>query len=689
MRLLMTVAAAALLTAAGTSGVAGGREAADGERPESSTLRPLVQIGDFPDWATSVAISPDGETLAAGSYDVVKLWSLSRREPVGELKTRKGFVHGLAFSPDGKTLAAGGYQVVQLWDVADHKNRRTLSGHKGYVRALAFSPRGPQLASACEDRTVKLWDAETGMELRTIGPLEYPALSVAWSPDGELLATAEGDETRLTRPGLVKIWSPQTLELLHSLPSHEMAATGVAFTADGKTLLSTSYDEHVNLYNVETGEPIGFYGGHSRPTNCVIAGAHGQFAVSGSGGRFKGKNEIKVFNPKDGNELGSIDAHEGKVTSLALSPDGRFLASASQDKTVAVWDLSPLTSPVEVERSAQAPINLVAAVDDQPDEKGTMKIGIIGLDTSHAVAFTKALNAENPAEALAGCKIVTAYPKGSPDIESSTSRVPGYTEEVKKLGVEIVDSIDELVQRVDAVLLETNDGRPHLEQVLPALKAGKPVFIDKPIAGSLSDAIAIMEASRHYKTPVFSASSLRFLGQAREVRNGSAGKVVGCDTFSPCSLEPTHPDLFWYGIHGVESLFTVMGTGCKTVSRASTDDFDLVTGTWEDGRIGTFRGLRAGQRGYGGVAYCEKKIVTLGPYPGYQPLIESIVHFFRTGEAPVTTEETLEIYAFMEAADESKRQGGKPVEMRAVIDAARAKADETLKRMIPDFPGIE
>jgi hypothetical protein len=394
-------------------------------------------------------------------------------------------------------------------------------------------------------------------------------------------------------------------------------------------------------------------------------------------------NEIKIFNPDDGEEFGAIDQHEGKVTAIALAPDGHTLASASYDKTIAVWDLSPILAAAG-EPAAQ----LVAAAQDEPpkvQEEQLMRIGMIGLDTSHSVAFTKLFNGEKPVEALAGQRVVAAYPKGSADIESSVSRIPGYTEQVQKLGVEIVGSIEELVPKVDAVLLETNDGRPHLEQVLPVLKAGKPVFVDKPIAASLVDAIAILEAARHYKVPVFSASSLRWMGEAQDVRAGKYGKVLGCDTFSPCSLEATHPDLYWYGIHGVEPLFTVMGTGCKTVSRASTADFDVVTGVWEDGRIGTMRGIRAGQRGNGGTAFTEKKNVMLGPSAGYQPMVEKIAHMFRTGETPVDAAETIEIYAFMSAADESKKRGGAPVDVRELLEQARQDAHEKLRGLIPEY----
>ena len=317
----------------------------------------------------------------------------------------------------------------------------------------------------------------------------------------------------------------------------------------------------------------------------------------------------------------------------------------------------------------------------QAEDAKIIRVGIIGLDTSHAIAFTKMLNDPKPEADFAGCKVVAAYPKGSPDIESSTSRVPGYTKEVVAMGVEIVDSIEVLLTKVDAVLLETNDGRPHLEQVLPVLKAGKPVFVDKPIAGSLTDAVAILEAGRKYKVPLFSSSSLRFSKNAQALRNGKLGKITGCDAFSPCSLEATHPDLYWYGIHGVETLFTVMGPGCKQVSRASTTHYDLALGEWTDGRLGTFRGIRAGGGGYGGTAFGEKGVEPIGGYDGYKPLLVEIVKMFRTGASPVSEEETLEIYAFMAAADESKKNGGAPVTLASVLEKARKEAAEKLANL--------
>jgi predicted dehydrogenase len=316
----------------------------------------------------------------------------------------------------------------------------------------------------------------------------------------------------------------------------------------------------------------------------------------------------------------------------------------------------------------------VARAADGPlsDESVPLRVGVIGLDTSHSIAFTKAMNATPGNPAMRNCRVVVAYPYGSKDLKESNVRIPGYTEEIQKLGVKIADSIDDLLKEVDAVLLETNDGNPRLEQMKQVLAAGKPVFMDKPVAADLADVLAIYAAAKDSGVPVFSSSSLRFAGGVQEARNGEFGKVLGCETYSPCSLEPTHTDLYWYGIHGVEMLYTCMGTGCESVTRTSTDGFDVVVGTWADGRIGTFRGIRQGKSGYGGTVFGEKAVAPIGPYKGYDPLVVEIAKFFRTHEAPVSVEETVELYAFMTAADESKRQGGVPVAIADVISKATA-----------------
>ncbi|QEH39094.1 Oxidoreductase family, NAD-binding Rossmann fold [Aquisphaera giovannonii] len=306
-----------------------------------------------------------------------------------------------------------------------------------------------------------------------------------------------------------------------------------------------------------------------------------------------------------------------------------------------------------------------------------LRAGIIGLDTSHAVAFTRSLNAPEPKPELAGVRVVAAYPGGSPDIEGNTKHVEEYTRELRDVHkVEIVGSIDALLAKVDVVLLESVDGRPHLAQAEPVFRARKPVFIDKPVAGSLADAVRIGRLAERSGTPWFSSSALRYSPSIRKLAgNPAIGDVVGCDAFSPSPLEPHHPDLFWYGIHGVETLYTVMGPGCISVSRVRTDDADVVTGTWRGGRVGTFRGTRRGPHDYGALAFGAKGIVLGQGFGGYEPLLAEVVKFFRTGRPPVSAKETLEIYAFMEAADESKRRGGAAVTLESVLAHAREEVD--------------
>ena len=297
-----------------------------------------------------------------------------------------------------------------------------------------------------------------------------------------------------------------------------------------------------------------------------------------------------------------------------------------------------------------------------------LRIGIIGCDTSHVTAFTEALNDSYAKGHVLGGHVVAAFKGGSKDVQASYSRVEQFSKTLQeKYQVTFYDSIEELCQHVDAVLLESVDGRPHLEQAKPVLAARKPLFIDKPIAGSLRDAVEFFRLAKEQGTPVFSSSSLRFATNTQAVRNGSIGKVLFAETYGPCELEPHHPDLFWYGVHGVEALFTLMGTGCESVQRNTTPDGKIeVIGIWSGGRKGIFREAKE----YRGLAKGEKGEVPAGSFDGYLPLVAEIMKFFQTGIAPVKPEETLEMFAFMEAADESKLKGGAPVSIPTVFKEA-------------------
>jgi len=319
--------------------------------------------------------------------------------------------------------------------------------------------------------------------------------------------------------------------------------------------------------------------------------------------------------------------------------------------------------------------------DPPPEGK---RVGIIGLDTSHSTEFTKLLNDANAGDTYHGYQVVCAYPQGSPGIWRNATNIPKFTELIKPYGVKIVDSIDELIRQVDAVLLETNDGAIHLEQALPVFKAKKPIFIDKPMGVSLADVMLQFETAEKYNVPMFTSSSLRFIDSVQQAANGEAGKVLGADTFSPATIEKTHPILFWYGIHGVEALFTVMGPGCESVSCTHTENADIAVGRWADGRLGSFRGTRNGKYGIGGTVYGDKKnfiINVSGGYQngvmvtadgGYKNLVMRIAEFFKTGVAPVRKEDSIEIYAFMQAAEESMRQGSAYVSLAEMIKKAQA-----------------
>jgi hypothetical protein len=309
--------------------------------------------------------------------------------------------------------------------------------------------------------------------------------------------------------------------------------------------------------------------------------------------------------------------------------------------------------------------SLLAALSSQAAE---IRLGMIGLDTSHVTAFTEVINNPTNKQHVPGARVVAAFKGGSADIPSSINRVEEYTKTLReRYGVKIYDTVQEVCANVDAVLIEAVDGRPHLEQARIVIAAKKPLYIDKPVAGTLKDALEIYRLAEAAGVPIFSSSSLRFGKATQAVRGGSIGKVLSAETTSPAHLEPHHPDLFWYGVHGCESLFTVMGPGCETVERRKTAEGGIeVVGKWKGGRTGTFREGKT----YGGKAVGEKGEAPVGAFDGYAPLVVEIVKFFQTKQPPVSAAETIELFAFMEAADESKRQDGKPVAIADMLAKA-------------------
>src|SRR2546422_148673 len=220
-----------------------------------------------------------------------------------------------------------------------------------------------------------------------------------------------------------------------------------------------------------------------------------------------------------------------------------------------------------------------------------IRLGIIGTDTSHVIAFTKILNVPSSPDYVPGARIVAAYKGGSPDVESSYKRVDKFAEELRtKWKIEMISDIPALCRKVDGILLESVDGRVHLEQVKPVIAAHKPVFIDKPMTATLEDAREIARLAKEAGVPWFSASSVRFAEIATSLKFPD---IMGAMTWGPGPLEPHHHlDLSWYAIHAIELLYTLMGQGCEEVSRTYTPDADVMVGRWKNGRLGTVRALR-------------------------------------------------------------------------------------------------
>lgn len=291
-----------------------------------------------------------------------------------------------------------------------------------------------------------------------------------------------------------------------------------------------------------------------------------------------------------------------------------------------------------------------------------LSVGMVGLDTSHVVQFTRLLNDASDPFHVPGARVTTAYLGGSPDFPLSHTRIPEFREAVEApYGVRIASSIEEMVDTVDAVLLESVDGRVHLEQFRRIAPAGKPVFIDKPLAVSTADADAIGEVAAQYQVPVLSTSALRYAEGLTRALDSLEEAVVGAEFYGPTPWQPPIPGWFWYGIHTVDMLYRTLGPGCRRVLATSTPSSDVLVGIWADGRMGTIRGNRVGNAAFGGTVSGTRQVAVVDTRndvrPYYAMLLTEIVAMFQTGVSPLAGSETREVIRFIEAANESVSTG--------------------------------
>jgi hypothetical protein len=291
-----------------------------------------------------------------------------------------------------------------------------------------------------------------------------------------------------------------------------------------------------------------------------------------------------------------------------------------------------------------------------------IKLGVLDFDTSHVVEFTKRLNHKDVPEDqwVDGAQVVIGCPGES---KIMPERIPEYTKAMDKLGVPLVDKPEDLLGKVDGMLIESQEGGPHWERARPFLEAGVPCYIDKPFTCGVADARKIVELAAKKKLPVFSSSSLRYAPELVEyVADMKHGKVLGALAYGPAPLSGSerNPGLFHYGIHAVEILYTLMGPGCQRVTCTHEKDTDVVTGQWDDGRLATVRGIRAGHADYGCLAFTEKGVQTvpIGTKYIYRELLKKIVEMFQTGKPPLDPAVTVEIVGFIEAGYRSANNHG-------------------------------
>jgi len=325
------------------------------------------------------------------------------------------------------------------------------------------------------------------------------------------------------------------------------------------------------------------------------------------------------------------------------------------------------------------------------DAPKSVRVGVLGLDNYQAVAYTQLFNDPKASGDLAGLRVVAAFPAAaSDDIAESVESLPKWKAEIVKFDVKLVGSVEELLRGCDAVMIMSLDGRKHLEQATQVLKAGKRLYIGRPLAASLGDAVAIVRLAEQTKTPCWTSSQHRFSPGFIGMRNHpEVGRVLGCDIYGGCPTEPHHADLYWHAVHSIEALYTIMGRGCVSVSCTSTEYAEAITGTWDDGRVGTYRGIKKGAVKYSATVFGDKGVSVAGiyghgvpvkgvvptndKYMGYEGIAIEMAKFFKGGAAPVSAEETLEIFGFMEAAHESKRTKGAAVRVADVLEKARKK----------------
>lgn len=284
------------------------------------------------DRVLTLALSPDGKTLASGGLDkTIILWDLASHKTIAQLTGHTNNINSVAFSPDGKLLAsASDDKTVIIWDLVTHKAVATLTNHTDKVNSVAFGPDGKLLASASTDKTIILWSVPNFKPVFTLAKHSDSVNSVAFSPDGKLLASGSADHT-------IILWDVTTGDsILSPLTGHTSSVTGVAFSPNGERLASSSWDNSVIVWDVATGKKLGSFTDNKTPLWAVRFSPDGTVvAAAGSNG------SVLMWNPYNGTSLGQLSGHRDVVYDLEYSADGKQLYTASGDRSLGIWSATP------------------------------------------------------------------------------------------------------------------------------------------------------------------------------------------------------------------------------------------------------------------------------------------------------------------------------------------------------------
>ena len=285
------------------------------------------------DTVSSLAVSPDSKTILTNSIYGVKLWSLVTKQEISVFGAHNAKVNVVAINQEGTKFVSGSEdKTVKIWNLATGQEIRTLKGHTSGIHALAISPDGKVLASGGDDNSVKLWNLSNGQEIANFNSHNQRISSLAFDSAGKTIYSGSFD-------GTIKIWDTDTRSLVRTLQRKPSKIYSIDFIRKSGSISNNSvigsYNNHISMWNPDTGDKILTFRGHSQPITSIAVNSQKNLLASGSN-----DETIKLWNLNTGELLTTIKGHSGKVESLAFNHHGNILISSARDRTIKIWQIS-------------------------------------------------------------------------------------------------------------------------------------------------------------------------------------------------------------------------------------------------------------------------------------------------------------------------------------------------------------